>query len=58
MLVLSRKAQESIKIGKGITITVLEIRHGCVRIGIKTDPFVPVHREEVWVAMQEQKEDS
>jgi carbon storage regulator len=34
MLVLTRKEQETIRIGEEITIQVLEVRAGKVRIGI------------------------
>ena len=48
MLVLSRKAEESMYIGDDIKITVLDIRGGQVRIGITAPQNVPVHREEVY----------
>lgn len=51
MLVLSRKKNESIVIGNDITITVVELRHDKVRIGIVAPRDVPVHREEVYEAI-------
>ena len=47
MLVLSRKAEESMYIGDDIKITVLDIRGGQVRIGITAPQEVKIHREEV-----------
>jgi carbon storage regulator len=47
MLVLSRKKNESIVIGDGIEITVVEVRGSVVRLGIKAPASVPVHRDEV-----------
>lgn len=47
MLVLSRKAQESICIGDGIRVTVIDIRGNKVRLGIEAPPHVSVHRAEV-----------
>ena len=47
MLVLSRKAEESMFIGDDIKITVLDIRGGQVRIGITAPQDVKIHREEV-----------
>ena len=47
MLVLSRKAEESMYIGDDIKITVLDIRGGQVRIGITAPRDIRVHREEV-----------
>ena len=48
MLVLSRKADESLFIGDDIKITVLDIRGGQVRIGITAPNSIKVHREEVY----------
>lgn len=54
MLVLSRKSKESIVIGGGdglhrvLTITVLEVGNGKVKLGFDVDGDVPVHRAEVW----------
>lgn len=47
MLVLSRRAGESVVIGDGITVTVLEVRGDVVRIGIDAPRSVAVHRGEV-----------
>jgi carbon storage regulator len=48
MLVLSRKAEESMYIGDDIKITVLDIRGGQVRIGITAPQAVKIQREEVY----------
>ena len=48
MLVLSRKANESIVINNDIVITVAEIRGDKVRIGINAPKHVPVDRSEVY----------
>lgn len=47
MLVLSRRANQSIVVGDDIVITVLDIRGDQVRIGIRAPRHVTVHREEV-----------
>ena len=47
MLVLTRKLHQSILIGDGIEIVVLEVRGEQVRIGIKAPKDVTVHRKEV-----------
>jgi len=49
MLVLSRKLTESIRIGEGITVTVLEVRQGRVRLGIDAPQAVRIQRQEIWV---------
>ena len=56
MLVLSRKKNEQIVIGDGIVITIVEVRADKVRIGIEAPPHVPVHRHEVYLAIQKAAE--
>lgn len=51
MLVLSRKKNESIVINDDITIVVVEIRGDKVRLGIEAPKEVPVHRREVFDAI-------
>jgi carbon storage regulator len=47
MLVLTRKQQEKIRIGDGITITVLRTKGKAVRLGIEAPAEVPVIRGEL-----------
>lgn len=47
MLVLSRKVGEKIWIGDRISITVVRVSGGGVRIGIDAPPELPVVREEL-----------
>ena len=47
MLILTRKAGESINIGNDITITVLGVSGKQVRIGTSAPKDVPVHRDEI-----------
>ena len=54
MLVLSRKKNESIVINNDITIVVVEIRGDKVRLGVEAPKEVPVHRREVYEAIQNQ----
>ena len=51
MLVLSRKKNESIVINDDITIAVVEIRGDKVRLGISAPREIPVHRQEVFDAI-------
>lgn len=55
MLVLTRKIGESIIIGDDINVAVLGIVGNQVRIGINAEKSVPVHREEVYLKIQEDK---
>jgi len=52
MLVLSRHRDESIMIGDDIVITVLEARGDVIRLGIDAPSDIPVHRQEVYDAIQ------
>ncbi|QDS94918.1 hypothetical protein FF011L_37020 [Roseimaritima multifibrata] len=58
MLVLSRKKNESIVINNDIKIVVVEIRGDKVRLGVEAPREVPVHRREVYDAIQRSKEDA
>lgn len=48
MLILSRRLGESIKIGDEVTVTILQVKGGQVRIGITAPKEVAVHREEIY----------
>jgi carbon storage regulator len=52
MLVLTRRAGESVMIGDNVTITVLEARGDVIRLGIDAPRDVQVHREEVYRELQ------
>ena len=56
MLVLTRKASQSIMIGDDIEVSVLAIMGEKVRIGIEAPREVPVFREEVYVEIQQNQE--
>ncbi len=56
MLVLSRKQDESILIGKDVEVVVLGVRNGRVRLGIKAPREVPVHRGEVAQSIAESRD--
>jgi carbon storage regulator len=47
VLVLSRKEQESIRIGPDVVVTVVQIKGDKVRIGIQAPDEVPVFRQEL-----------
>lgn len=52
MLVLTRRANQSIMIGHDVVVTVLEVRGDQVRLGIRAPRDVEVHREEVFAALR------
>ena len=58
MLVLTRKLGEGIVIGDDITITVVELKGGNVRIGIKAPRSKKVHRQEVYERIVQENRDA
>ena len=52
MLVLSRQRDESIVIGENVIVTIVDIRGDKVRLGIQAPGEIPVHRQEVYEAIQ------
>ena len=47
MLVLSRKLGETVRIGGGVSITIVKIAGGGVRLGIEAPDDVEIVREEL-----------
>ncbi len=58
MLVLTRRANESIMIGPDIVVTVLDVKGDQVRIGIRAPKSVAVHREEVLAELTKANRDA
>lgn len=57
MLVLSRKENEVLRIGQYIKVTILDIRGDRVRVGITAPREIDIHREEVFQAIEKEKQD-
>jgi len=55
MLVLSRRKNESIIVGEDIEIVITDVRGDRVRLGISAPKHVPVHRKEIYEAIQRKK---
>ncbi len=55
MLILSRHVGETICIGKDVRVTVIDIRGDKVRLGVEAPQEVPVHRQEIFEAIQREK---
>jgi carbon storage regulator len=55
MLILTRRAGETVMIGSDVTITVLGVKGNQVRIGINAPKDVAVHREEIFERIQSEK---
>lgn len=58
MLILSRKVNESIKIGDQITLKVMGVKGNQVRLGIDAPKEVPVHREEIYERIKRETEEA
>jgi len=54
MLVLTRKSNESLKLGDDITITVVEIKGGSVRLGIEAPGSMRIFRKELYDKIREE----
>jgi carbon storage regulator len=55
MLILTRRAGETLVIGDGIEITVLGTKGNQVRLGVKAPRDVPVHRAEIYERIQHER---
>ena len=56
MLVLSRQKDESIMIGDDVEITIVDVRGDKVRLGINAPRNIAVHRKEIYIAIQNEKD--
>jgi carbon storage regulator len=52
LLILTRRAGESVVIADNIIVTVVEVRGEAVRLGIEAPRSVDVHREEIYRELQ------
>ncbi len=53
MLVLTRRVGERLRIGPDIEVVVLEVRGREVRIGVTAPADIPIHREEIYLKIQD-----
>ncbi len=54
MLILTRKIGEAIVIDNDVTVRILEIKGGQVKVGVEAPSKVTVHREEIYKAILEE----
>ncbi len=55
MLILTRRVGESLMIGDNVNVTVLGIKGNQVRLGVNAPKDIPVHREEIYQKIQQEK---
>ncbi|QPB41814.1 carbon storage regulator CsrA [Rodentibacter haemolyticus] len=58
MLILTRKAGETVLLGDDISITVLSVRGNQVKLGVKAPKDVSVHREEIYQRIRQLQDES
>jgi carbon storage regulator len=57
MLVLTRKANQSIMIGDDIEVSILSVVGEKIRVGIQAPQSVPVFRTEIYLEIKRQREE-
>jgi carbon storage regulator len=48
MLIVTRRVGETVMVGRDVTVTVVGVRGGQVRIGVNAPKDVTVHRKEIY----------
>jgi len=56
MLILTRRVGETLMVGDDVTVTVLGVKGNQVRIGVNAPKDVSVHREEIYLRIQQENE--
>lgn len=55
MLILDRRIGEAVMIADDVTVTVLGVKGRHVRLGFAADSTVPIHRQEIYERIQQER---
>lgn len=55
MLILTRRVSETLNIGDDVKVTILAVQGNQVRIGIDAPKDTAVHRQEIYLKIQQDK---
>ena len=58
MLVVSRRAGESVAIGDEVVVTIIEVRGDVVRVGIDAPRSIAVHRAELLAQLESSNQEA
>jgi carbon storage regulator len=58
MLIMSRRTGESLMLGDDVVVTVLGVKGNQVQIGVNAPRDQAVHREEIYLQLQSDQNDS
>ena len=58
MLVLTRKSGEAIRIGDDVRIVIVSIKDNHIKLGIEAPLSNPVHREEIYLRIQQENQNA
>lgn len=52
MLILSRKIGETIIIDKNVSVTVMDVSNGQIKLGVNAPKHIAIHREEIYIQIE------
>lgn len=56
MLVLTRRIGETLMVGDDVAITILNVNRNQIKLGIEAPKDISIHRKEIFLKIQEEKQ--